>query len=98
MFSDISLLVFVVLALASYRLTRLLVIDTIFEPMRDAIWSRFAPSHPVGYLFTCMWCMSIWVSSLLVLCYTIFSTVTLVFAMIFALSAVASLIAARWDD
>lgn len=97
MFSDLSILTFAILALASYRLTRLLVVDTIFEPLREAIWSRFAPSHPIGYLFTCSWCMSVWVSSLLVVCYTIFSTATLVFALVFALSAVASLIAAHWD-
>jgi len=89
--------VFVVLALATFRLTRLLVVDEIFSPLREWVWKRFSPSRPVGYLFTCSWCMSVWSASLFVVCYTIFSTATVVIATVFALSAVASLIAAHWD-
>lgn len=89
--------VFVVLALATFRVTRLVVVDELFSGLRDRFWSRFPPSTRLGYLLTCSWCTSVWVASLFVLCYTIFSTATLVFATVFALSAVASLIAAHWD-
>jgi hypothetical protein len=95
---DINFLVVTVLSLATYRLTRLFVVDTIFNPLREAVWSKWPPNHPLGYLFTCVWCMSIWSASLLVLCYTIFSTATMIFASILALSAVASLIAAHLDS
>lgn len=94
----VDFLTLVVLCLATFRLTRLLVVDTIFSSLRERVWARWSPEHPLGYVFTCFWCMSFWSASLLVVCYTIFSTATMIFAGILALSAVASLIAARWDD
>lgn len=89
----------IILALAVYRLTRLVTTDTITFPIRNKIWNRFPPeTSRFGYLFTCDWCTSIWVSSLVVISYTIIPTATTLLALIPALSAVASIIAARLDD
>jgi len=42
--------------------------------------------------------MSIWVASLLVICYTMIPTATLLVSSIFALSAIAGLISSRLDN
>jgi hypothetical protein len=89
---------FLILSLATFRISRLIVIDYIFEWLRNLIWKRFPPSTYLGYLFTCMWCMSIWVASLIVICYTIVPTATVVVASVFALSAVAGLVSTRLDN
>lgn len=46
---------------ATYRLTKLMLDDTIMDDVRNKIWDRYPPeSTKIGYLFTCPWCMSIW--------------------------------------
>lgn len=89
---------FLILSLATFRIARLLTVDYIFEWLRNLVWKRFPPSTHLGYLFTCMWCMSIWSASLIVICYTIVPTATVVVATIFALSAVAGLVSTRLDN
>jgi hypothetical protein len=95
---EISLLHFVILSLATFRLARLIVGDYIFEWLRNLIWKRYPPSTYLGYLLTCVWCMSIWTASTIGICYTIVPTATVVVASIFALSAVAGLISTRLDN
>lgn len=91
-----TLLEFVVLALACFRLTRLVTTDTIFNPLRERFWRRFPPeTTKLGYLSTCDWCTSVWVGSLLAGSGTIFPTATTLIALPFALSAVAGTLAAR---
>lgn len=51
----IGILTLVALILATYRLTRLIVSDKIFEGLR----TRTVGSK-IGYLVTCPYCMSIW--------------------------------------
>ena len=87
--------IFIILSLATFRLARLITTDQIFAPLRERIWSRFPPNTQFGYLFTCVWCTSMYTASLLVVCYTIVSTATLVFAIILALSTVAGWIGDR---
>jgi hypothetical protein len=89
------LLFFIIFSLATFRLARLITTDQIFAPLRERIWSRFPPNTQFGYLFTCVWCTSMYTASLLVACYTIVSTATLVFAIILALSTVAGWIGDR---
>jgi hypothetical protein len=52
---------FIVVALATYRLTRLVTADKITEPIRRFVEVR---SQWLGYLVTCDWCLSIWVAPL----------------------------------
>lgn len=51
---------------ATYRLTKLMLDDTIMDDVRNKIWDRYPPeSTKIGYLFTCPWCMSIWTGALI---------------------------------
>lgn len=93
----IGLFEFVVLGLATYRITRLLTRDTILESVRNRFWDRFPPeSSKLGYLFTCEWCLSVWIASLLFIS-AIINTVTVWVAVPFALSAIAGLLTAYED-
>ncbi|HYF94059.1 MAG TPA: DUF1360 domain-containing protein [Symbiobacteriaceae bacterium] len=51
-----------VLMLASYRLTHLIVFDSIMEPVRH----RLEPVPFIGELIGCYWCAGVWVSGALV--------------------------------
>jgi hypothetical protein len=56
----IDALNFLILALAIFRLTRLVTTDTIFNELREKIWNKFPPNRiNLGYLITCDWCTSI---------------------------------------
>lgn len=47
--------------LATKRLVRLLVHDTIMEPVRERVWDVDPPSkHRIGYVLTCDSCSSVW--------------------------------------
>lgn len=96
--NDLPLLHFLVLSLATFRLSRLFTTDVIFEPLREKIWKRFPPSTQFGYLFTCNWCMSIWFGSLVTISYTIVPSITFVASLPLALSALAGLISTRLDN
>ena len=88
---------FIILGLATYRLTRLITRDVIIDFIRNSVWKKFPPeSSKIGYFFTCEWCMSIWIASLLYLCFTI-TSVTVVVAVPLALSAIAGLLTAYED-
>ena len=91
-------LIFIIISLATFRITRVITTDVIFDVPRNKIWKKYPPHTSIGYLLTCNWCMSIWVASLLVICYTIIPTFTLALSSIFALSAVAGLISSKLDD
>lgn len=93
----LDLFTFFILSLATFRISRLLTVDVILEDMRDRIWKKYSPLTKFGYLFTCMWCMSFWVASVIVICYTIIPTVTFILTLPFALSAVAGLVAHNLD-
>lgn len=48
---------YIILALAVYRISRLIIEDTIFEKIREKIFSKFSPGTFFGYLLTCYWCI-----------------------------------------
>ena len=89
----------VILSLFVYRLTRLIVLDEVLAPVRDWIWDRKSPSDShIGYLFTCPWCVSLWVALPVVFLYALFPSMTILVGCIFTLSAIAGLITAHWDQ
>lgn len=47
-------------ALATYRLTRLIVEDQVAAPIRNAAYKRYG-NKGIGYLVECPWCTSAWV-------------------------------------
>jgi len=88
---------FIILALAIFRLTRLVTTDTIFNELREKIWNKFPPNRiNIGYLITCDWCTSIWVASGYVPLALLFPQVVFVVSLILATSAVVGILAARF--
>lgn len=93
-----DLLTYVIFALASYRATRLVTTDVIFEPIREWIWKR-KPSHKgIGYLITCNWCTGIWVSTILVLGYVFVPEIAYVVSLVLSISAIVGLVSTRLDS
>lgn len=95
-----------ILVLAAFRLTRLVIKDSIFDSLREKIWNRYPPVDDqmrpnlnIGYLITCPYCIGFWISLILYICYTIdlTYTVTMYAASVLALSAVVGWLA-RIDD
>ena len=95
----ISALHLIILALATFRVTRFIVVDELFSPVRNWIWEAKAPeSSYIGYFFTCPWCISLWVALPIVFLYALNPSLVVLVGCIFALSAISGLIAARLDD
>ncbi|WP_171038246.1 DUF1360 domain-containing protein [Aquibacillus sediminis] len=66
---EISWMTFVMIILASYRLTHLIVFDKITEFIRNPFLTqkkdehnemKKVPKSNIGYLLTCYWCTGIW--------------------------------------
>lgn len=92
----IDTLDFIILTLAIFRLTRLVTTDTILEKFREFIWKKSPPEkNGIGYLITCNWCSSIWVSSLVFSMYKIATEPMIFVCSILALSGFAGIIASR---
>lgn len=91
--SDFNLVHLVLLALAVFRITRLIMQDEISEPFREWVWKKYPPNTTkIGYLISCPWCLSIWVAVFLVVLYVFVPWIAIPVAAVFALSAVAGLI------
>ena len=88
----------IILALFVYRVTRLITIDEIFEPVRAFVWDKTKTGSHLAYLVTCSWCISLWVALPVVFSYAFFPSMTILIGCIFALSAIAGLITARLDQ
>ena len=58
----INILTILLTMVASYRITSLLIEDAVLDRPREYIHSRIG--GPISYLFTCYWCMGMWVSIL----------------------------------
>jgi hypothetical protein len=92
---DFSLVSFIILCLAAYRVTHFIVADTLFEPVRNAVWKRFPPSTKIGYLFTCYWCTGFWVALFTVFFAYLLPDFTFVVSLVLAISAIIGIIATR---
>jgi hypothetical protein len=85
-------------ALAVYRLTRLVTVETITEPLRERVFDHFGPpetSRGVSFMVTCKFCVSVWMGGGVVLARIVFPKAWSITARGLALSAVTSLIAER---
>jgi hypothetical protein len=88
-------LTFVVLALAAFRVTRVITTDVVFEAVRERIWKRFPPSKGFGYLITCDWCTGFYISILFVIAYLLVPTIVFVVSLVLSISAIIGLLANR---
>jgi hypothetical protein len=88
-------LTFVVLALAAFRVTRVITTDVVFEAVRERIWKKFPPSKGFGYLITCDWCTGFYISILFVIAYLLVPTIVFVVSLVLSISAIIGLLANR---
>lgn len=85
-----------VAALAVYRIARLLIEDTILETPREKFFNRFPPeSSKLGYLFTCFWCLSLWLATLVTIGLILIPSVMLIICLPFAISAIVGMVSER---
>lgn len=91
----LDLLTFVILALAAFRVTRVITTDTVFEPVREKIWKKFPSSHGFGYLITCDWCTGFYVSIAFVVGFLLVPMVVYVVSLVLSISAIIGLLASR---
>ncbi|MDF2629467.1 MAG: sporulation protein [Symbiobacteriaceae bacterium] len=75
-------LTLVLLIAASFRLTHLIVMDSIMAPVRD----RLERVPFLGEVITCYWCCGIWVSGGLVAAYLLWPAVAYWVLLIFAVA------------
>jgi hypothetical protein len=61
-----------IIALATFRITRLVVYDKITRWFRDLFMGRNGPLGTVADLLQCPWCIGIWASLVVVFCYVLF--------------------------
>ena len=93
---NISVLNFIILALGTFRLTRIITTDVVLNAVRDKIWKKYPPENGgLGYLITCDWCTSIWTATPIVIGYTIVPDITIAVTCVLALSAITGLVTAR---
>lgn len=93
----ITFLAIVILSLAVFRVTRLLIEDTILEPLREKTIFKMHPTDSkIRELFTCPWCVGFWLSMMAVGMFYLWPAVILWLALPFAISAVVGLIASHW--
>lgn len=57
-----TFITFAVLLFAAVRVTRLIVVDKLSEPLRQFLLKKLGAENWVTYLFFCPWCMGFWVS------------------------------------
>jgi hypothetical protein len=87
----------VILSLAVFRVVRLLIEDTLLEPLREATIFKLHPTESkIRELFTCPWCIGFWLSLVAVVLFYFWPVVVLWLALPFAISAVVGLIASHW--
>lgn len=94
----IDFFTYVIMALAAYRLTRLLTTDVILEDLREKVWKKYPPSTKIGYLFTCNWCMSIWAAAFIIALASLLPAVAYVVSLILSISALVGLVATKLDN
>lgn len=82
----------VLTALAVFRVSRLIVEDSITEPLRE--WTLARVPDRIGELIECVWCVSFWVGLAATIGYAASPSVMFWLSLPFALSAVAGILSA----
>ncbi|WP_082234626.1 DUF1360 domain-containing protein [Halobacillus massiliensis] len=88
-----------ILAFACFRLTRLVVQDVIFEPLRSPFFTIIKedgeewlePKGLIGELLSCQWCVGVWMA-LIVVALHLFVPYSELFLFIMAIAGMQSLI------
>lgn len=61
----LHIVVLVAAVLATTRLTRLIAVDKIMEPLRGWVETKHGATSKINYVISvCYWCLSIWTSAL----------------------------------
>jgi len=83
----------VVIILASYRMTRILVFEKIFKYFRDVLKSRenMYIIGTINAMITCPWCAGVWVTLIIIVLYFLVPFGVL-FVYVLALAGIASMI------
>lgn len=92
-----DLVTLIIYALATFRVSRLVIEDAVFETLRNKIWDRFPPSHGLGYILTCYWCSSIYIATAFTIGYILIPSVMFYVALFLALSATTGIISKLLD-
>lgn len=100
--SELALVDYVLVTLATWRLTRLFVSDIITKFIREQFWDvvqtgkktelekpRFGPRRTIAELLSCPWCFSIWAAAVVIFFYLI-TPYAVYPVMLLAISAVAT--------
>lgn len=90
-------LVLLLLLGMTYRLTRLAIADTITAPLRAVTVDRLPKDGRLHELFTCFWCLSLWIAFLVWGAWTLWPGVTISLAIGFSLSTFVGLVARNLD-
>ena len=101
-FAELSTMDFVLMTLATWRLTRLMIYDTVTKFVREQFWDvvkvgkGFAlekpptgPRRTVADLLSCPWCFGVWAAALVIFLYLI-TPYAIYPILLLAVSAVAS--------
>lgn len=83
--------VLIVIALAVFRVSRLVVEDSITEPLRD--WTLARVPDRIGELIECIWCVSFWIALAATVAYALSPSVMFWVCFPFALSAISGILA-----
>ena len=90
---------FLLIALATYRITRIVTADKVTERPRAWAEDRAADGHPkLTYFVTCPWCVSIYIASAVVGITDLVASVPLPGLQALAASTVCGLIGAELDS
>jgi len=88
---------FVVLALGAFRITRLIVVDTILDDAREATVGRLDPDGKLAELFGCPWCIGFWICIVIAIIWMLAPINTERVMLPFALSAIVGLVATNLE-
>ncbi|MFP4402540.1 MAG: DUF1360 domain-containing protein [Candidatus Nanoarchaeia archaeon] len=92
-----SLLIIVLMALATQRLTRFIMKDKIVQSIRDGIKRKSATNsffYTINELIVCSWCTSMWAALFIIIVYYSFPLLSIPLLIVLSISSIASIIQA----